>query len=57
MASGIDDEVTLRANREDFRKFQLRPRRLNDVSKIDMSVDLFGVKYDTPIFLSAARSV
>ena len=32
MASGIDDEVTLRANREDFLKFQLRPRRLVDVS-------------------------
>src|SRR4029077_20406472 len=28
MASGIDDEVTLRRNREDFLKFQLRPRRL-----------------------------
>src|SRR5262245_57298753 len=25
MASGIDDEVTLRANREGFLKFQLRP--------------------------------
>src|SRR5438132_2667572 len=33
MASGIDDEVTLRANRDGFLKFQLRPRRLNDVSK------------------------
>jgi 4-hydroxymandelate oxidase len=32
MASGIDDEVTLRANREGFLKFQLRPRRLVDVS-------------------------
>src|SRR6202162_4672566 len=37
MASGIDDEVTLRANREGFLKFQLRPRRLVDVSKVDMS--------------------
>jgi 4-hydroxymandelate oxidase len=51
MASGIDDEVTLRANRDGFLKFQLRPRRLNDVSKVDMSVELFGVKYDTPIFV------
>src|SRR5262252_9575132 len=51
MASGIDDEVTLRANREGFLKFQLRPRRLNDVSKIDMSVDIFGSKYDSPIFV------
>src|SRR5262245_55288496 len=52
MASGIDDEVTLRANRLDFQKFQLRPRRLVDVSKVDMSVELFGAKYDSPIFLS-----
>ena len=51
MASGIDDEVTLRANRDGFLKFQLRPRRLNDVSKVDMSVELFGVKYDSPIFV------
>ena len=33
-------------------KFQLRPRRLNDVSKVDMSVELFGTKYDSPIFIS-----
>ena len=32
MASGVDDEMTLRANREGFLKFQLRPRRLVDVS-------------------------
>jgi 4-hydroxymandelate oxidase len=51
MASGIDDEVTLRANREGFLKFQLRPRRLNDVSKIDMGVELFGTKYDSPIIV------
>ena len=37
MASGVDDDVTLRANRAGFLKFQLRPRRLVDVSKVDMS--------------------
>jgi isopentenyl diphosphate isomerase/L-lactate dehydrogenase-like FMN-dependent dehydrogenase len=52
MASGIDDEVTLRANREGFLKFQLRPRRLVDVSKVDMSVDILGVRYDSPIVLA-----
>ena len=51
MASGIDDEVTLRANREGFQKFQLRPRRLVDVSRIDMSVDILGTKYASPIML------
>jgi 4-hydroxymandelate oxidase len=49
MASGIDDEVTLRANRADMLKYRLRPRRLHDVSKVDSSVELFGVKYDSPI--------
>jgi 4-hydroxymandelate oxidase len=52
MASGIDDEVTLRANREGFLKFQLRPRRLVDVSKVDMSTEIFGVKYNSPIVLA-----
>ena len=52
MASGIDDEVTLRANREGFLKFQLRPRRLVDVSKVDMSVDILGVKYPSPIVIA-----
>jgi 4-hydroxymandelate oxidase len=51
MASGIDDEVTLRANREGFLKFQLLPHRLNDVSKVDTSVQFFGTKYDSPIFV------
>jgi len=52
MASGIDDEVTLRANREGFAKFQLRPRRLVDVSKVDMSTELLGVTYDSPIVIA-----
>jgi 4-hydroxymandelate oxidase len=51
MASGIDDEVTLRANREGCLKFHLRPRRLNDVSKIDTSAELFATTYASPIFV------
>ena len=52
MASGVDDEVTLRANRTSFQKFALRPRRMRDVSKIDMSVTLFGSKWRTPIIIA-----
>jgi 4-hydroxymandelate oxidase len=52
MASGIDDEVTLRRNREDFQKFVLRPRRLVDVSKVDMTTDILGVKYNSPIVVA-----
>ena len=52
MASGIDDEVTLRANREDFLKLQLRPRRLVDVSKVDMSTEILGTRYPNPIVVA-----
>ena len=45
----------LRANREGFLKFELRPRRLVDVSKVDMSVEILGVKYPSPIVVCADR--
>ena len=52
MASGVDDDVTLRANRAGFLKYQIRPRRLVDVSKIDMSTEILGQKYETPIIIA-----
>jgi isopentenyl diphosphate isomerase/L-lactate dehydrogenase-like FMN-dependent dehydrogenase len=51
MASGVDDDATLRANREGFKHVQLRPRRLRDATKVDMRVELFGTAYNSPIFL------
>ena len=56
MVTGIDDEVTLRANREGFLKFQLRPRRLVDVSTIDMTTEILGAKYDSPIVIAPTSS-
>jgi isopentenyl diphosphate isomerase/L-lactate dehydrogenase-like FMN-dependent dehydrogenase len=56
MATGVDDELTLRANREGFKKFVLRPRRLVDVSNIDMSLELFGAKYDSPVVIAPTGS-
>jgi 4-hydroxymandelate oxidase len=54
LASGVDDDATLRANREGFRHIQLRPRRLHDASKVDMRTDLFGTMYNSPIFTCPA---
>ncbi len=51
MASGVDDDATLKRNREGFGRFHLRPRRLVDVSKVDLSVEVFGSTWATPIFL------
>lgn len=52
MASGVDDDLTVRMNREGYKRFQLRPHRLVDVSKVDMSTEIFGAKWEAPIFLS-----
>jgi isopentenyl diphosphate isomerase/L-lactate dehydrogenase-like FMN-dependent dehydrogenase len=51
MASGVDDDLTLRANMAAFKRIQLRPRRLVDVSKVDTSIELFGTTWESPIFL------
>jgi isopentenyl diphosphate isomerase/L-lactate dehydrogenase-like FMN-dependent dehydrogenase len=56
MATGIDDEQTLRANREGFQKFVLRPRRLVDVSKPDTSFEIFGHTYASPVGLCPTSS-
>jgi 4-hydroxymandelate oxidase len=56
MATGADDEITLRANRAGFLKFELRPRRLTDVSKVDMSADILGTTYDSPIVIAPTGS-
>jgi 4-hydroxymandelate oxidase len=50
MASGVDDDATLRANREGFKHVELRPRRLHDATKVDMHVDYFAKTYNSPIF-------
>ena len=51
LASGVDDDLTLQANVAAYKTIQLRPRRLVDVSKIDTSVELFGQRFASPIFV------
>jgi 4-hydroxymandelate oxidase len=50
LTTGVDDDATLHANREGYKHFQLRPRRLVDSSKIDTKVELLGTVWDSPIF-------
>ncbi len=49
---GAQDEVTLRANQEDFHQLALLPRVLTDVSQRDLSVTLFGQKLEQPLILA-----
>jgi isopentenyl diphosphate isomerase/L-lactate dehydrogenase-like FMN-dependent dehydrogenase len=56
LATGVDDDVTLRVNREAFWHYQLRARRLVDISKADLKINVFGAIWDMPIYLSAVGS-
>jgi L-lactate dehydrogenase (cytochrome) len=49
---GAQDEVTLRANQEDFGRIKLVQRVLRDVSARDHSVTVLGQKYNLPLILS-----
>lgn len=56
LATGVDSDLTLRANRAGFSRFQIRPRRLVDVSQTDTSVNVMGTEASSPIFLCPVGS-
>ncbi len=51
LSTGVDNDVTLRENEAAYGRLYLRPHRMVDVRKIDMSVTLFGRKWPSPIFM------
>ena len=57
LTTGSDDDATIQANREGFSHYQLRSRRLVDTSKVDMSIDLYGTKWETPIVLAPSGTL
>lgn len=56
LATGTDDDGTIRANREGFDRWALRPRRLVNADPLDASVSLYGARYPTPIVLCPVGS-
>jgi 4-hydroxymandelate oxidase len=51
LVTGVDGEDTLKANRAAYSRYQLQARRMIDVSKVDLGVELFGEKFHSPIVL------
>eukprot|EP00898_Chlorokybus_atmophyticus_P006385 jgi/Chlat1/6748/Chrsp50S06481 len=51
-ASGAEDEYTLKDNCVAFQKIRLRPRILINVSKVDTTTDILGMKISMPIMLA-----
>ena len=52
VSGGADDEWTLRRNREAFRNITLLPNMLVDVSRLDLSLTLFGERIEMPILVA-----
>jgi isopentenyl diphosphate isomerase/L-lactate dehydrogenase-like FMN-dependent dehydrogenase len=57
LQSGVDGDVTLRANQAAFARYQLRPRRFVDVSHIDLSTEVLGAKLASPVVFSPIGSM
>jgi isopentenyl diphosphate isomerase/L-lactate dehydrogenase-like FMN-dependent dehydrogenase len=49
LQSGVDGDVTLNANEAAFSRYQLRPRRFVDVSHVDLSAQVLGMKLASPV--------
>src|SRR5215831_15529695 len=54
VTGGAADEITLRANCEDWKRIRLNPRALVDVSQLDLTTEILGQKFDLPILLAPA---
>jgi 4-hydroxymandelate oxidase len=56
LSLGVEREITLQANRDGFAKFQLRARRLVDVSDLQTEATILGDRMSSPIVLAPVRS-
>jgi isopentenyl diphosphate isomerase/L-lactate dehydrogenase-like FMN-dependent dehydrogenase len=56
LATGVDGDATLHANAAGFEHYSLRVRRLVGVNKVDMSVNVFGTAWETPILIDPVGS-
>jgi lactate 2-monooxygenase len=52
VGAGAGSEETIRANREAFRRRQIVPRMLRDVSSRDLAVELLGTAMPAPLLLA-----
>jgi isopentenyl diphosphate isomerase/L-lactate dehydrogenase-like FMN-dependent dehydrogenase len=44
------------ANRDAYSRYDVQPRRLHGIADADMSIEMFGETWDTPLFLSPCAS-
>lgn len=54
--SGAGNGESKAANRSAYSQFDIQPRRLHGIEDADLSVEIFGERWDTPLFLSPCAS-
>jgi 4-hydroxymandelate oxidase len=52
LATGVDDDATVKLNHDGYSHIQIRARRFVNAESIDMSRTIFGTKWETPLVLS-----
>jgi hypothetical protein len=57
LATGVNDDRTVRANREAFDRVQIRARHLVDVSRVDTATEVLGQSLTAPLFLCPVSSM
>jgi isopentenyl diphosphate isomerase/L-lactate dehydrogenase-like FMN-dependent dehydrogenase len=56
LATGVDDDRTVSWNHEAYGQLEISVRRFADVSRTDLSIDLFGTHWPSPVYLSAVSA-
>lgn len=56
LATGVEGDATLRANRAAFARWQIRNRRLVNVARIETGITVLGTTMETPIILAPTGS-
>ena len=57
IATGADDDLTVVHNHEAFSHFEIRAHRFNDLSHLDLTRTVFGVRWSNPFYLSAVSAM
>ena len=57
LATGIDDDRTLRRNEEAYGDYEIRARRFVDLTNIDTGLTVYGTRWRLPVYLSAVSSM
>ena len=57
LATGIDDDRTLKRNEEAYGDYEIRARRFADLTHLDTGLSVYGVRWPVPVYLSSVSSM